>query len=76
MTSLRLLLALATIHNYHIHQMDVTTAFLNGTLHEEIYISQLEGFITPANAHKVCHLLKSLYGLKQAPRIWYELCQV
>ncbi len=69
MTSLRLLLALATMYNYHIHQMDVITAFLNGVLREEIYISQLEGYIKPDTAHQVCRLLKSLYGLKQAPRV-------
>jgi hypothetical protein len=66
MTILRLLLPLTTIYNYHIHQMDVITAFLNGTLHEEIYITQPEGYIEPGTAHQVCRLLKSLYGLKQA----------
>lgn len=73
MTSLRLLLALATLYDYHIHQMDVVTAFLNGTLREDIYISQPDGYIQPGKEHQVCKLLKSLYGLKQAPRIWYEL---
>ena len=52
--------------------MDVITAFLNGTLHEEIYITQPEGYIKPGTAHQVCRLLKSLYGLKQASRVWYE----
>lgn len=64
MTSLRLLLALATINNYYVHQMDVTTAFLHGELHEEIYITQPSGFINPETASKVCLLHKSLYGLK------------
>jgi hypothetical protein len=73
MTSLRVLLALATIHNFYVHQMDVTTAFLNGVLNEEIYITQRLGFINPDTASKVCRLHKSLYGLKQAPRVWYEL---
>lgn len=73
MTSLRVLLALATIHNYYVHQMDVTTAFLNGVLNEEIYISQPLGFINPDTASKVCRLHKSLYGLKQAPCVWYDL---
>lgn len=72
-TSLRLLLALATIYDYHVHQMDVTTAFLNGILQEDIYITQPESFVIPGNENKVCHLLKSLYGLKQAPRVWYDL---
>jgi hypothetical protein len=73
MTSLRVLLALATIHNFYVHQMDVTTAFLNGVLTEEIYISQLLSFINPDTASKVCRLHKSLYGLKQASHVWYEL---
>ena len=71
MTSLRLLLALATIYNYYIHHMDVITAFLNGTF-EEIYITQPKGYIKPGTAHQVCCLLKSLYGLKQASRVWYK----
>ena len=66
--SIRLLIAIATIHNLMIHQMDVKTAFLNGDLEEEICMDQPEGFTMPGNEHKVCKLLKSLYGLKQAPR--------
>ena len=72
MSSLRVLLALATINDYFIHQMDVTTAFLYGELKEEIYINQPKSFVTTGNEGKVCRLLKSLYGLKQAPRVWYE----
>ena len=71
-TSIRLLIAIAAIHNLMIHQMDVKTAFLNGDLEEEIYMDQPEGFTMPGNEHKVCKLLKSLYGLKQAPRQWHE----
>ena len=48
MTSLRILLALATLHDYHIHQIDAVIAFLYGTLHEEIYITQLDGNIKPS----------------------------
>jgi len=73
MTSLRLLLAFATFYNFHIHQMDVVTAFLNGLLHEEIYIDHPEGYSQFGQEHKVCRLLKSLYGLKPVPRMWYEL---
>ena len=67
-TTIRLLIALAAIHNLVIHQMDVKTAFLNGKLEEEVYINQLEGFIMSENEHKVCKLVKALYGLKQASK--------
>ncbi|KAI3825040.1 hypothetical protein L1987_06515 [Smallanthus sonchifolius] len=71
-STIRLLVALASIHNLIIHQMDVKTAFLNGELEEEVYMKQLEGFILPGNEHKVCKLIKSLYGLKQAPKQWHQ----
>nr|GEU96276.1 zinc finger, CCHC-type [Tanacetum cinerariifolium] len=71
-TTIRLLLALAAIHNLVIHQMDVKTAFLNGKLEEEVYMKQSEGFVMPGNEHKVCKLVKSLYGLKQAPKQWHQ----
>ena len=67
-TSIRLLIAIAVIHNLMKHRMDVKTAFLNGDLEEEIYMEQPEGFTMPNNEHKACKLLKSLYGLKQAPK--------
>ena len=53
-----------------VHQTDVVTAFLNGTLEEEIYMQQPEGYIQPGSDHLVCKLKKSLYGLKQSPRCW------
>ena len=71
-TSIRLLMALASIYDLYIHQMDVKTAFLNGDLDEEIYMEQPEGFVLPGNEKKVCKLIKSLYGLKQAPKQWHE----
>ena len=66
--SIRMLIALAAVHDLKIHQMDVKTAFLDGELEEEIYMEQLEGFIVPGKEKKVCRLVKSLYGLKQAPK--------
>ncbi|GKD80558.1 zinc finger, CCHC-type containing protein, partial [Tanacetum coccineum] len=66
-STIRLLIAMASIHNLIIHQMDVKTTFLNGDLEEEVYINQHQGFIMPGNENKVCKLIKSLYGLKQAP---------
>nr|KYP36589.1 Retrovirus-related Pol polyprotein from transposon TNT 1-94 [Cajanus cajan] len=71
-SSIRVLIALASIHRLVIHQMDVKTAFLNGELEEEIYMTQPEGCEVPGQENKVCRLLKSLYGLKQAPKQWHE----
>ena len=65
-SSIRMLIAIAAIHNLEIHQMDVKTAFLNGDLDEEIYMEQPEGFVVPGQEKKVCRLVKSLYGLKKA----------
>ncbi|KAL4291812.1 hypothetical protein GQ457_14G013700 [Hibiscus cannabinus] len=68
--SIRILLAVAAFHDYEIWQMDVKTAFLNGKLEEDVYMTQPEGFVTPENAGKVCKLQWSIYGLKQASRSW------
>ena len=69
-TSVRSLLALANAHDLEIHQMDVKTAFLNGSLDCEIYMSQPEGFVDPDRPNHVCKLKKSIYGLKQSARCW------
>ncbi|GJT27305.1 zinc finger, CCHC-type containing protein [Tanacetum coccineum] len=71
-STIRLLIAMAPIHNLVIHQIDVKTAFLNGDLDEEVYMNQPQGFIMLGNENKVCKLIKSLYGLKQAPKQWHE----
>ncbi|GKB49275.1 zinc finger, CCHC-type containing protein [Tanacetum coccineum] len=71
-STIRLLIAMTSIHNLIIHQMDVKTAFLNGDLDEEVYMNQPQGFIMPGNENKVCKLIKSLYGLKQAPKQWHQ----
>ena len=70
--SLRTVLALATAEDMEVHTMDVSSAFLNGDLDEEIYMAQPEGFVAPGQEHLVCRLKKSLYGLKQSPRQWYQ----
>ncbi len=52
--SLRLLLVLATLEDWEIHQMDVKSAFLHGELEEEIYMEQPIGFVTAGKEHLVC----------------------
>ncbi|KAJ9539123.1 LOW QUALITY PROTEIN: hypothetical protein OSB04_031856 [Centaurea solstitialis] len=70
--AIRIFLAYAAHKNIKVFQMDVKSAFLNGVLHEEVYIEQPEGFVDPDFPDHVCILDKALYGLKQAPRAWYE----
>ena len=50
--------------------MDIKTAFLNGFIKEELYMMQLEGFVNPKGANKICKLQRSIYGLVQASRSW------
>ncbi|GJW97543.1 putative ribonuclease H-like domain-containing protein [Tanacetum coccineum] len=52
--------------------MDVKSAFLYGTIEEEVYVHQPPGFVDPAHPNKVYKVIKALYGLHQAPRAWYE----
>ena len=68
--SLHLLLALATLEDWNIHQMDVKSAFLNGVLEEEIYMEQPTGFIVFGQEAKVCCLRKAIYSLKHASCTW------
>nr|GFA95700.1 retrovirus-related Pol polyprotein from transposon TNT 1-94 [Tanacetum cinerariifolium] len=68
--AIRIFIANAASENMTIYQMDVKTAFLNGELKEEVYVSQLEGFIDPDHPKHVYRLKKDLYGLKHAPRAW------
>ncbi|GKA55049.1 retrovirus-related pol polyprotein from transposon TNT 1-94 [Tanacetum coccineum] len=70
--AIRIFIANAASKNMTVYQMDVKTAFLNGELKEEVYVSQPEGFIDPAHPNHVYRLKKALYGLKQAPRAWYD----
>ncbi|GJT22664.1 retrovirus-related pol polyprotein from transposon TNT 1-94 [Tanacetum coccineum] len=67
--AIRIFLAFAAHMNMVIYQMDVKTAFLNGNLREEVYVSQPDGFVDPDKPNHVYKLKKALYGLKQAPRV-------
>lgn len=69
--SLRVLLAIGAIKRYNLEQFDVSTAFLNGTLDEEIFIEPPHGLELPPS--KCLRLIKALYGLKQAPYVLNSL---
>nr|GEV55347.1 Gag-Pol polyprotein [Tanacetum cinerariifolium] len=68
--AIRIFIANASSKNMTIYQIDVKTAFLNGELKEEVYVSQPEGFVDPDHPTYVYRLKKALYRLKQAPRAW------
>ena len=70
--SIRAVVSEAVKEKMHIHQMDVTAAFLNGDLQEEIFMRQPEGYAEPGGEGLVCRLKKSLYGLKQSPKCWND----
>ncbi|GJV94543.1 retrovirus-related pol polyprotein from transposon TNT 1-94 [Tanacetum coccineum] len=62
--SIRIFIANVATKNMIIYQMDVKTAFLNGDLQEEVFVSQPEGFEDPDNPTHIYRLKKALYGLK------------
>ena len=68
--SIRSVIAVASKNDLKMHQLDVTTAFLNGELEEEVYVKQPKGFVVEGQEHLVCKLKRSLYGLKQSPKCW------
>ncbi|GKC18923.1 putative ribonuclease H-like domain-containing protein [Tanacetum coccineum] len=70
--AIRLFLAYASFMNFIVYQMDVKSAFLYGTIKEEVYVCQPLGFEDLEFPNKVYKVEKALYGLHQAPRAWYE----
>ncbi|GJU37553.1 retrovirus-related pol polyprotein from transposon TNT 1-94 [Tanacetum coccineum] len=62
--AIRIFIANVAHKNMTIYQMDVKTAFLNGELKEEVYVSQLEGFVDQDNPSHVYKLKKALYGIR------------
>nr|GEY81091.1 retrovirus-related Pol polyprotein from transposon TNT 1-94 [Tanacetum cinerariifolium] len=72
MEAIRIFLAYAAHKSFTVFQMDVKTAFLHGSLKEDVYVCQPEGFIDADHPSHVYKLKKALYGLKQAPRAWYD----
>nr|GEV15528.1 hypothetical protein [Tanacetum cinerariifolium] len=71
--AIRTFIVNASNKNMTIYQMDVKTAFLNGKLREEVYVSQSEGFVDQDNPTHVYKLKKALYGLKQASWAWCDM---
>ncbi|GKD37362.1 ribonuclease H-like domain-containing protein [Tanacetum coccineum] len=70
--TIRTVLSLVVTRQWHIHQLNVKNAFLNGDLSETVYMHQPPDFVDNRYPHHVCLLQRSLYGLKQAPRAWFQ----
>ncbi|KAI3702728.1 hypothetical protein L6452_28480 [Arctium lappa] len=70
--AIRLFLAYASYMRFKVYQMDVKSAFLYGSIEEEVYVCQPPGFENPSYPDRVYKLKKTLYGLHQAPRAWYD----
>nr|GEU80992.1 putative ribonuclease H-like domain-containing protein [Tanacetum cinerariifolium] len=69
--AIRLFLAYASFMRFVVYQMDVKSAFLYGTIDEEVYVMQPPGFQDPKFPDRVYKVEKAMYGLHQAPRAWY-----
>jgi hypothetical protein len=70
--TIQVVISLAAQKGWIIYQLDVKSAFLNGELNEEVFVTQPPGYEKTGHEYKVYKLKKALYGLKQAPRAWYS----
>lgn len=73
METMRVFLALAATLDLHVHQLDITSAFLHADLPEPVYMAQPAGTAKAGEEHLVCKLLKALYGLRNSPRLFYKV---
>ncbi|CAI7785170.1 unnamed protein product [Closterium sp. NIES-54] len=73
MTTLRVLLHVAAQRDYELHSLDFSTAFLQGSLHEEIWLRRPHGFTDSFHAGTQWSLRRPVYGLRQAPREWHDI---
>jgi hypothetical protein len=72
MTTIRVIIVMATTKGWSIHQMDVRNVFFHGDLQEEVYMEQPPGYVDQTHLNLVCRLKKTLYDLKQAPKVWSD----
>ncbi|CAI7923477.1 unnamed protein product [Closterium sp. NIES-53] len=72
MTTLRVLLHVAAQRDYELHSLDFSTAFLQGSLHEEIWLCRPPGFTGSFPPGTQWSLRRLVYGLRQAPREWHD----
>ncbi|CAI7881249.1 unnamed protein product [Closterium sp. NIES-54] len=72
MTTLRVLLHVAAHRDYELHSLDFSTAFLHGSLHEEIWLRRPPGFTGTSPPGTQWSLRRPVYGLRQAPREWHD----
>ena len=64
------MISLVAQRSWQLSHMDLKSTFLNGTLHDEVYIKQPPGFVVEGKESWVCEVLQSIYGFIQSPREW------